>query len=61
MVNALVGAKCAMPILPAVGYFPMTHVEFHPTAFSLNPTPYKGRCQKKNGIMWEKFPNWGGV
>ena len=21
----------------------------------------KGRCQKKNGIMWGKFPNWGEV
>ena len=21
---------------------------------------YKERGQKKNGIMWEKFPNWGG-
>ena len=23
--------------------------------------PTLGRCPKKNGIMWEKFPNWGGA
>ena len=29
-----------------------------PSVYGLNA---KGRGQKKNGIMWEKFPNWGGV
>ena len=36
---ALVGAIYAMAILPGVGYFPMTHVEFYPTALSLDPNP----------------------
>ena len=25
----------------------------------VGPSLGKGRSQKKNGIMWEKFPNWG--
>ena len=36
---ALVGAIYAMAILPGVGYFPMTHVEFYLTALSLNQNP----------------------